>query len=286
VVAARQLATLGFEHDAVLVQVEHRRLHRLHLGVYAVGHPAVTRDGRWMAAVLATGEDAVLSHRDATALWGIADFTGPDIEVTLPGLGSRSRPGIRIHRTRRLGEHERTVVRGIPVTSVERLMIDLAATISPRHLRDAYLEAARLGLIDDRRLRRALAQGSGRRGLRHLWQIARDDSSGLARARSPLETRFHEFCREEGLPEPLLNVWVNGYLVDAYWPDANLVVELDSWEFHRGRDSFERDRAKIADLGMSGVAVVPVTDRRLAGERDKVASAIRQALGAVATPSG
>jgi very-short-patch-repair endonuclease len=116
--------------------------------------------------------------------------------------------------------------------------------------------------------------------------MAWEDSSALARARSALETRFLEFCREESFPEPLVNVWVQGYLVDAYWPDANLVVELDSWEFHRGRDSFERDRAKIVDLRLAGVDVAPITDRRLTYERDKVASVIRQALNAPPGPLG
>lgn len=278
VVAAWQLVELGFTRMMILVRVRQGRLQRLHRGVYAVGHSAVTREGRWLAAVLATSRDAVLSHRDAAVLWGIADFTGGDIEVTLPGLGGRSQPGIRIHRTRRLRGEERTVVRGIPVTSVERLMIDLAGTIAPRHLREAYIEARRQGLVDASLMNRLMAGGGGRRGIGVVRQMLSDDREALARTRSPLEVRFLDFCREEGLPEPLVNVWVGGYLVDAYWPDANLVVELDGYAYHRGRDAFERDRAKIGDLRLAGIGVIPVTHRRLATERAKIASVIRNAL--------
>ena len=197
-----------------------------------------------MAAVLAAGRAAVLSHRDAAALWELADFTGPDVEVTVPELGGRSRPGIRIHRTRRLPPVQRTAVRGIPVTAVERTMLDLAAVIAPRHLRDAYVESERKGVLDYHAMGRILADGNGRRGLPALRRSFNELTPAFARTLSNLEVRFLDFCRDEVLPEPLVNVWVSGYLVDAYWPDANLVVEVDSYEYHRGRQPFERDRAE------------------------------------------
>ena len=278
VVAAWQILERGFSRIEISRRVAQGRLHRLHTGVYAVGHSGVTRAGRWMAAVLATGPDAVLSHRDLAALHEIVDFTSGAIEVTLPRLGSRVRPGIRIHRTRRLGDDERTVVRGIPATTVERLMIDLAATISRRHLRRAYLEARRKDLIDLDRLDHALANSHGRRGIRSLRRICADDSDGFVRARSPLEVDFLRFCRQERIPEPQVNVWVGGYLVDAYWPDAALVVELDSWEYHRDRDAFERDRERITELRALGITVMPITHRRLARSRPRVASLIRRAV--------
>jgi very-short-patch-repair endonuclease len=286
VVAAWQLLELGFTQEQMLLRVRQGRLYRLHLGVYAVGHLAVTRKGRWLAAVLAAGRAAVLSHRDAAALWEIADFTGPDVEVTLPELGGRFRAGIRIHRTRRLPPVERSVVRGIPVTAVERTMLDLAAVIAPRHLRDAYVEGERKGLVDHDTMERILADGNGRRGLRVLSGIFDEVTPTLARTLSPLEVRFLDFCRDHGLPEPHVNVWVSGYLVDACWPDADVVVELDSYEYHRGRVSFERDRAEIGDLKLNGIDVIPVTSRRLAREPTKVAAAIRSALHSTTTPKG
>ena len=211
-----------------------------------------------MGAVLAAGRPAVLSHRDGAALWELPDFTSPHVEVTLPELGGRAQPGIRVHRT-----------------TVERLMVDLAAVISPRHLRDVLVEAERKRLVDHRMMRRTLEGSAGRRGIRVLRRMVDQLTPAFAETRSPFEVNFLEFCRKQTLPEPQVNVWVSGYLVDAYWPDANLVVELDSYEFHRDRRAFERDRAEIADLKLAGIDAIPITYRRLSTEPTKVASVIR-----------
>jgi len=157
-------------------------------------------------------------------------------------------------------------------------MVDLAAVIAPRHLRDAFVEAERKRLLDHDAMAGLLADGGGRRGLRSLRRIFNEVTPAFGRTLSPLEVRFLDFCREERLPEPLVNVWVSGYLVDAYWPDANLVIELDSYEFHRGRYPFERDRAKIGDLKLAGIDVIPVTDKRLTDQGTAVAETIRKAL--------
>jgi hypothetical protein len=238
-----------------------------------------------MGAVLAAGRPAVLSHRDGAALWELPDFTSPHVEVTLPELGGRAQPGIRVHRTRRLPPEERTILRGVPVTTVERLMVDLAAVISPRHLRDVLVEAERKRLVDHRMMRRTLEGSAGRRGIRVLRRMVDQLTPAFAETRSPFEVDFLEFCRKQTLPEPQVNVWVSGYLVDAYWPDANLVVELDSYEFHRDRRAFERDRAEIADLKLAGIDAIPITYRRLSTEPTKVASVIRHELAKPHTPT-
>jgi hypothetical protein len=231
-----------------------------------------------MAAVLAVGPQALLSHRDSLALWELADFTLSEVEVTLPLLGGRSRNGIRIHRTRFLDPLDRSVINGIPVTSVARTLADVAGSISPRHLRDAYLEAERRDLLDIDAITRVLRDSRGKRGLGRLRALVAEDTSRLKRTRSPLEVRFFDFCQEEGLPAPEPNAWVAGYELDVYWPEARLAVELDSYEFHKGRKAFERDRAKIGDVRLAGIDLIPVTDRRLRTEREQLARIIRHAL--------
>jgi hypothetical protein len=165
-------------------------------------------------------------------------------------------------------------------------MVDLAAVIAPRHLRNAYVEAERKGLLDHHAMLGVIEDSTGRRGIRVLRRLVNELTPAVARTRSPFEVDFLGFCRVQNLPEPLVNVWVSGYLVDAYWPDANLVVELDSYEFHRGRHAFERDRAEIGDLKLIGIDAIPVTHRRLANEPANVAKVIRNALAVEATRRG
>jgi len=247
-------------------------------GVYAVGHPALTHEGRWMAAVLACGPGAVLSHRDAAALWDMADLAGGPVEVTVPGVGSRAQAGIRVHRTRSLAGWEVDAHRAIPVTSPARTLLDLAAVIGRRHLQLAFDEGLRSGMLSPVALEEQVKRARGRRGAPALRQLLGIDPASLASTRSPLEARFFRFCREEGLPMPLVNRWVEGHEVDMYWPDQKLIVELDSWDFHRGRESFERDRAKAADLMANGYRMIAVTHRRLTRDSAGLAATLRSLL--------
>lgn len=278
VVAARQLLQLGFTRRAITIRIESGRLHPVHRGVYAVGHTNMSRKSWWIAAVLAAGPEAVLSHRDAAALWELAELTQPKVEVTLPRLGGRARPGIRIRRTRRLEDRERALKDGIPVTTVARTLLDLAAIVSRRHLREAYDNAERHDLLDVGELRELVETTTGRRGLSAIRRLLARDLESAARSRSALEVEFAIFCRESGLPEPIMNAYVGGYEVDAYWPDSRLVVELDGYEYHRGREAFERDRAKVGDLAELGIEVLPLTHRRLRSAPSRVATTLRAAV--------
>jgi len=269
---------IGFSADEVAYRLKTGTIYELHRGIYIVGHRALTQHSYWIAAVLAGGPTAALSHRDALVLWGLSDFRRPQIEVTLPGLGSRRRPGIRVHRTRRLEPADVVSRARIPVTSLARTLLDVAGSISRRHLREVYIEAERDDLIDPHDLDRVLRTSRGRRGAGVLRRIAAEDMSRVKRTKSPLESGFLDFCRRHGIPEPIPNHVVHGYEVDAYWPAANLVVELDSWEWHRDRGAFERDRAKIGDLRLFGINVVPVTSRRMRREPERLASILRAAL--------
>jgi Protein of unknown function (DUF559) len=273
-VAVGQLLRLGFTREEIAWRTANGRLHRLHHGVFALGRRDITDDGRLMAAVLACGPAAALSHRSAAVAHELFDFPLATIEVTVPGLGSRRRPGIRIHRTRRLEPNERTESNGIPVTSVSRTLLDLAGTIAPRHLRRCYERAERNRILDREALVACIESHRGRRGRALLLRLAGYDPKPAACTRSELELHFLDFCREEGFPTPLVNTYVAGYEVDMLWPAARLIVELDSWEFHSDREAFERDRAKASDLTLAGYDVMRVTYRRLTRERSRLTQTI------------
>ena len=261
---------LGFTANDLYRRVAVRRLRPLHRGVYAVGTRLVSREGRWLAAVLACGSGALLSYRSAAALWGILDLERPRVDVTVPGHGGRARPGIRIRRSDAVDAEDRAEHLGIPVTSGPRTLLDLAGDVPARQVRRAYEDAVRLGRADGKALDRLVERSRGRKGIAVVRSLIDYDPSAAIRAHVGLERLFLDFCREEDLPTPLVNVHVAGYEVDAYWPEARLAVELDSWEFHRGREAFERDRAKSTELRLAGFEVIRLTDRRLKRERDHV----------------
>jgi very-short-patch-repair endonuclease len=280
VVSSLQLLALGFTNRQIDRRLESGRLGRLHHGVYLVGGAGLTRHARWMAAVLACGPSAVLSHRDAAALWGMADFALGDVEVTVPGTGTRSQLGIRIHRTRHLPLEDISSRCQIPATTPARTLADLAAGLSLRHLEAAFEEGLRSGVLGPEALREQLGRNRRRRGTRLLHLLVALEPEQIARTRSALEARFLRLCRSEGLPMPEVNAYVGGYEVDASWPGTNVIVELDSWAYHGSRAAFERDRAKWADLTTQGFQVIPVTHRRLTRERASLAAMLRRLLAA------
>jgi very-short-patch-repair endonuclease len=275
VIATRQLAQLGITHSAIRRRVAAGRLHRLHWGVYAVGHSRVSTHGRWLAAVLACGPDALLSHRSAAALWGIRSHPPGPVDVTVPGRGRRRRQGIRVHVSRQLGPEVAARRNEIPVTSVPRTLLDLAETLHFDLLERAVAEADRLELLDLADMDRLLSRSRGRRGRRRLTVLL---ATGVAPTRSGLEQAFVRLCRDFELATPEINVAVAGLEVDALWRGLRLIVEVDSWEFHRGRDAFEHDRARDAQLQLAGYRVIRVTWRALSREPAKVAETIRRLL--------
>lgn len=278
VVATRQLLGRGIPRGALTTRVQAGRLFPVHTGVYAVGHPSLSRDGAWMGAVLAAGPEGLLSHRAALNAWELSEIRAKLIDVTLPGIGSRRRPGLFVHRTRWLDPADRTSIRGIPVTSVERTLVDVSGLVSPGLLREAFNEAGRRGILDPVELVRNIEQRRGKRGIGDIRRLAAGQYPEAFRTRSELEVDFLAFCAEYGIPQPLVNHKVHGFEVDAYWPDEGLVVELDSWRFHSDRDSFERDRERIAELSMHGIEVLPLTHRRLRGSPRRCADIILSAL--------
>lgn len=272
VLSAAQLIGLGLTREAIRRRREAGRLHEIHFGVYAVGHRAIGDRGRWLAAVLAGGPGAVLSHRSAAELWGSMPLTGRTPDVTVP-RGRRPSGTLTVHWPRGLEPADRTVRDGIPVTTPTRTLLDLAAVLAPRQLEAAFDEADRLGLIDRERLA-ALCRLRGRRGVREFRRLAARLLPDPVRTRSALEYRFLKLCRDRGLPQPEANARVAGLEVDALWRAGRLVVELDGHAYHRGRAAFERDRIRDATLQSVGYRVLRITHQRLEDDADGVLAAI------------
>lgn len=228
-----------------------------------------------MAAVLACGEGALLSHRSAAALWGLARPHGP-VDVA-SGHGRPGRAGIRLHRVK-THAMDRAAVSGIPVTSVARTLFDLAEVVSGERLERAWEEADRLNLLELRAMEEVCARNPGRRALRPIRRLVAEAPAPVI-TRSPLEDRFVEFCKRHRLPAHSTNVEVLGHEVDALWPKERVVVELDGFKYHSHRAAFERDRARDSALQAAGYGALRVTHRRLDREEAKLLAQLRSLLG-------
>lgn len=280
VVSRRQLLAAGVSAKAIEVRVGRGSLLSLHRGVYAVGHRRLRREGYWLAAVLAVGQGAVLSHRQAAALHGFRPANGSTIDVsTKRDRGGLA--GIQIHRTRVLGTEEITEIDGIPVTTVSRTFVDLAGLIPRDHLAKALREADRMQLLDVRGIERALARVLRRTGVGHQrMREALAEYAPLAqhRTRSALEDDFLRLVHRAGLPLPQTNVLLHGFEVDALWRARRLVVELDGRAFHRDRHAFQRDRERDRALALSGHTVLRYTYEDVVKRGARVVAELRAAL--------
>jgi Protein of unknown function (DUF559)/Transcriptional regulator, AbiEi antitoxin len=264
VVSRRQLVALGFSARGIEEWVRTGRLLRLHRGVYAVGHDRLRVEGRWLAAVMACGPGAVLSHRDAARLWEIRQSSASMIDVTVPSQNGRiRRRGIRVHRSGRLAAEEVTLRSGIPVTTVARTLLDLADVLDKQGLRRAVTEAEYRNRFDLTSLNAVVDGNPGRRG-RKVLEAA---DARRHRTRSPLEDRFLSFIDRWSVEEPASGVWIEGYEVDFVWTRVGLVVELDGAAAHGTRAAVRRDRKKDRVLWRAGFRTMRLTEDALdAGE--------------------
>ncbi len=233
-----------------------------------------------MAAVLACGPGAVLSHRSAGALWGLRPPGGPAIDVTVPANGARrGGEGIRTHRSTLIEDRFATVERGIPVTIVSRTLLDLAAVVRPHQLRRAVEEADRRELLDVRSVDEALTADPGRPGSPALLAVLDDMGlHGVTRTRSDVEAAFLELCLDHGVPRPEINRYDNGVERDFRWPTHRLVVEIDGWTYHRGRAAFIADRVRDRQALAEGWRVARFTATEVLGAPDAVADEVRTLL--------
>jgi len=251
VVSRRQLLGLGLSPEAIKHRVAVGRLHQVHMGVYAVGRRDLARTGELMAAVLACGAGAVLSHRSAAELWGL----GPRVafEVIVPPVRTPKRPGITVRRRELAADHADRRS-GIPVTTPPRTLVDIAPFVTRDDLERAVNEADRLELIDPERLRESLEGLGGTRGAAKLRTLL--DRRTFTLTDSALERRFRPIVRAAGLPEPLTQHWVNGYRVDFFWPALRLVVETDGLRYHR--TAAQQARAHVRDHAHLAAGLQPL----------------------------
>jgi Protein of unknown function (DUF559) len=275
-VARKQLLREGVSARSIEHRLATGRLHRVHTGVYAVGHRLTTPDGRWWAALLAYDLRAFLGLQTAAEALELAASRGGPVELTSVRTGGRRPSGVRIHRTRRLPPNEVTEVRGMPVTTAARTVLDLAARLPERRLEQMLDRGEASRVLDLDALRQVLDTHPARAGTPRLRRVLAAYAPTVTR--SELEERFMLLCDEHGLPRPVMNARLLGYEVDAYWPAARLVVELDGYAHHRGRHAFEADRARDVALAVAGYRVLRFTYRQVVDESARVAAAIRRFL--------
>jgi hypothetical protein len=241
VVSRSQLLELGLGRRTIDDRIGLGRLHPIYRGVYStVGLRLLTRNGRWMAAILVCGPGAVLSHRAAAALWGMRGGTA--IEITVPRALHRRR-GIRLHRAD-LPDDEVTTQHGIPTTTVPRTLLDLSAVVQRDEWRSALRQAEQLRLTDRLWLGDLVERYPRKPGIPIVRAVVEEAQHGMAIVRSDLEERFQAFLLDAGFPLPKTNVLIEGDEVDCAWPGQRLIVELDSRTFHDVPDAFEADRAR------------------------------------------
>lgn len=269
VVTYRQLRELGYSKGAISRDSEAEYLCRVHRGVYAVGHRRLSSHGRCLAAVLACGAGSVLSHESAAWLWGLRGRLPGEIEVAAVRPGAK-RARIRLHHAPTLLAGDRTLVERIPVTTLPRTLLDLAAAGRTRALDSAIEKAERLGRLDvaeiDEMLRRRQRRIAGSRRLRDALDIYRDPVFTRSRA----ERLFLALVKSAQLPRPALNYFVAGHEIDAYWEAEMFAVEVDGWDSHRTRKAFEADPLRLEDLKLAGIDSIRLTARRIEREPDAV----------------
>jgi very-short-patch-repair endonuclease len=279
VVGREQLLTAGIDGGAIKRRIRARRLHPIHRGVYLVGHPVPVHGAREMAAVLACGAGAVVSHRSAANLWQLLPYPAnpPPVDITVAGRDAGVRRGIRAHRVRTLDQRDTRRVGRVPATSAARTLLDLAGVLPTSELERAIAEAQVRRLVRKRDLADQLERNPGRPGTRALRRLL-DVEGGPAFTRSKAERRMLRLVRAAELPVPRVNSRLERYEVDFLWPDHKLVVEFDSFRFHSPRARFERDRERDAVLAAAGYTVIRVTWRQLVDAPEAVAARIAAAL--------
>ncbi len=267
-----QLITAGVDDNGIAWRVRRGRLFPVHRAVYAVGHPPRLPLERAAAAVLACGPGAALSHHAALALWGFTRRWPDTFDVTL-GVGDRRPQGITTHRLTRLARRDMTIQLGIRATSAARTLLDCAPLLT--HDRRVIPDALHSSFVTQRQLADVRARFPLHPGAKLLDPFL---EPGRNPTRSPFEDDFLGFCARHGLPRPLINVPVAGHVVDALFEPQKLIVELDSWEFHRDRETFETDRERDADTLAAGYRTIRITWERLHSRPGTEAARLRQVL--------
>jgi predicted transcriptional regulator of viral defense system len=264
VASARQLRELGLSRATISRWTATGRLHRVHPGVYAVGHTRLSTEGRLVAALLYARPGAMLSHTTAAWWWQLIDHQPMRIQIGAPGF-TRSLPGVLIHHPRHLDPVEH---RGLPTTTVAQTLVDFAVSATADRLRRALAEADFRRLLDRNTIDTVLVRG--RPGTAALRRCLESHYPDLARTRSVLEERFLSLCRSGGIPLPEVNVKLGGLTVDALWREQRVIVELDGHAGHGTPAQLERDHQRDLRLRTAGYLVLRYTWQQITQQREQV----------------
>jgi predicted transcriptional regulator of viral defense system len=276
IVSRTQLLALGIGAEAIKRRVRAGRLKVVYRGTYLVG-PMMPALAREMAAVLACGEAAVLSHRSAATLWKLLPYPAQSaVHLTVPRALAQ-RAGMRIHRVKALPPDEVMRQHGIPITTPARTVLDLAASVTAAQLEQALATAESDHRTSRRQLALLLARHPRRRGTRRLRRLL-ERYTRPALTRSQAERRLLDLIRKAGLPAPEVNFMTERYELDLYWPEHRFAVEIDSLWTHGSASSFEADRRRDAELAADGLQVVRITDVGIADEPERQIALISLAL--------
>lgn len=280
VISTAQLVGVGLTEEALRHRARVGRLHRVHRGVYAVGYIAPSDESRWMAAVLACGRKAALSHTSAAKLWGIWRGAESGTHVVVPGC-IRGPSAVHVHRSRTMAPSDQSLRGGIPVTTVSRTIVDLASMLTAEQLANVIHEAAYRRLLSVRGVRAALRRTQGRRWNRRVEAALEAHLTGSSGTRSTLEDRLLSVMSSRGIPPPAVNrrLSVSGSLieVDFVWPQAKLCVEIDGPAHDRPRTKRE-DRLRDSLLRSAGYEVVRLRAEHLDQDGYQLAAEIEELL--------
>lgn len=283
VVARRQLLELGFNAREIEHRVARGRLHLVMRGVYAVGWPQLTPRRRWMAAVLACGEGALLSHRSAAALWEIGSERQGVVDISVMRRAELRRQSLRVRGRPSLGAESVTSHDGIPVTTPLQTLIDLSTELTPIRVERAVNEADKHDLIDPETLRAELDGRIGEPGVKALRVLL--DKRTFRLSDSDLEILFRPIAMEAGLPPPLTKEMVNGFEVDFFFPHLGLVVETDGLRYHRTPSTQTRDARRDRAHTLAGMTPLRFTHYEIKYESSRVRSELRRIALTLTRPS-
>lgn len=275
IVTRRQLLALGFGRRSIEHRVARGRLFRVSLGVYAVGWPALNQKRQWVAAVLAGGEGAALSHHSAAALWEIGE-QGDRIDVSVRRRCELRSRGIRFRGRPSLAGENIVLRDDIPVTSPAQTLVDLATELDPVALERAVNNADKRDLIDPEALRENLGRFRGEPGIRPLWHLL--DKLFFRLSDSDLEIYFRRIVRAANLPMPLTKQRVNKFEVDFFWPDLGLVVETDGLRYHRTPSAQLRDARRDRAHVMAGMTPLRFTHYEVRYEPKRVRAELTKTI--------
>jgi len=275
-VTRRQLLALGYSARSVEHRVARGRLFPVSLGVYAVGWPALNQKRRWMAAVLAGGEGAALSHRSATSFWEIGTEESGRIDISVRRRCELRRPGIRFHGRPSLRAEDVLRRDDIPTTSPSQTLLDLATELDPIPLERAVNDADKRGLINPEALREQLVRYGGQPGVRPLRHLL--DKLFFQLSDSDLGIYFRHIVKSAEMPMPLSKQWVNDFEVDFFWPELGLVVETDGLRYHRTPSAQLKDARRDRAHVMAGMTPLRFTHYEVRYEPGRVRAALLKTI--------